>query len=70
MSSFTNADALQLWVIVMGVAVTIAGLSLGAIVAYLWKHRPDKKDPLRQTKVQMRLSELADAANLHPRDSV
>lgn len=62
MSSFTNADAFQLWAIGLCVAVTLVGISLGAIIAFLWKRRPEKLDALRQSQLETRLSELADTA--------
>ena len=70
MSSFTNADAFQLWAIGLCVAVMLVGLTLGAICAYLWKRRPEKLDPLRESRVEMRLSKLAELAELQAGKSV
>jgi hypothetical protein len=66
MSSFTNADAFQLWAIGLCVAVMLVGLSLGAICAYLWRRRPEKIDPLQQCRVDERLSQLAETTTVQP----
>ncbi|HUK43333.1 MAG TPA: hypothetical protein VLW48_02705 [Candidatus Bathyarchaeia archaeon] len=70
MSSFTNADAIQLWTIGLCVALMLVGLSLGAIVAYIWKYRPEKVDPVRQTRMEIRLSQLAETATFQPEKSI
>jgi hypothetical protein len=64
MSANTNADFIQLWIVGLCVAMTLAGLSLGAIVAFVWKRRQERPDPLRQGKVEERLSHLADSVPL------
>ncbi len=66
MSSLTNAQAFQLWAIGLWIATMLVVLSLGAIVAYLWHRRPEKLDPLRQRKLERRLSKLAETTTLQP----
>jgi hypothetical protein len=65
MSSLSNAHAFQLWAIGLWIATMLVVLSLGAICAYLWNRRPEKVDPLRQRKLERRLSKLAETTTLH-----
>jgi hypothetical protein len=69
MSSFTNAIPFQMWAIGLCLALTLAGLSLGGICAYLWKRRPAKLDRLRASRVEMRLSQLANDSAVQSRTS-
>jgi len=69
MSSFTSPDV-QVWAILLCIAVSLVGLSLGAILAYVWKHRSERQDPHRQHKVEERLSQLAETATLRPGKSI
>jgi cytochrome c-type biogenesis protein CcmH/NrfG len=70
MNSFTNAETFRLSIIGLSVAVTLVGLSLGAICAYIWTRMPEKQDPLRRSRVETRLSQLADTPHAQSGKSI
>jgi hypothetical protein len=59
MNWLTNSSAVQLWTIGLCIAVTLIGISLAAIFVFLWREPPEEEDPLRQSRVEERLTELA-----------
>jgi hypothetical protein len=69
MGSFTNADAFRLWTLALFLAVVLVVLSVVAICIFLWRNRPEGKDSLRLSRVEKRLSELAEAAPVKYRES-
>ncbi len=55
-------SAFQLWTLGLCFAVVLVVLSVVAICIFVWRNRPEGEDSLRLSRVEKRLSELAEAA--------
>jgi len=61
MNWITNASAVQLWTLGLGVALTLVAASLAAIYVYMRRRQPiEPPDELRRQRTMERMAQLTE----------